>query len=792
MSKYICLLLLFIVMSMSAQTGKMTASGRISDAKGEGVVGAIVTQYLLPDSIKTGNAISNESGQFQLYISSETPSNARFLLKVKCWGFKDTTIEQENDSVCIVLIENTEEMKEVVVTGTQRGFTRELGKFVYVPGSLERELPNSYDLLSFTPMVNILDNAVSIVGKGSSIIYINGRRPNMTNDMVLKYLRSVPTKKIEKIEIITAPDVSHSASTQGGIINIIMKPLDQGIMGNVGVQVAYMNKRFSPQITNFYSFSKKKFNATAYWGYVLQNTLSEMETSYFYKATGVDWNSLSDVDSRVHSLAGNLSMTYGLTKKSILGWSGSFNFTGTESTLDWKSIYSQDDASSYLTQSSERQKSPFRHPQLGTKLYYNLKTDERGSNLDLSISYATANDSTGRCVNTDERQFQQNTSLNSYGVNAKAKYTNLFKDKSLLNFGYEYSYGNVTHNLALLDYMNDQWVNDRSQSNIFDYVERVNSGFFSYSRPWSKVVSSRIGARIEQTHVSGNQRATDERFSNKYTDFIPQASLVLNMAGGKHSLSLDYNRRLFRPFYETLNPFQIWTSETSYSRGNPYLTASHFNALNIIYSLQHNYVFGFLYDLTNNSNVGLTHLIDENTTEETYANFGKSHLAGFYSSVNKPLFKGRWIINGKVEVYYTRYAAKPEYSYINDDAHWSAQIYLQNMLLISRRKNIHLRLSYLYHTPSHGPTFVRDRHINRIYLSLNKRFKKGCNLGLDVNDLLYTRMHEKYDCSDYNYWKRDRGLPIQIIARFSHTFGNTRVKGADDNSSNDLINRLKK
>lgn len=791
MRKVSFLSILFAFMPFYAWPEHKTASGIIIDQKNNMVVGAVVMQYLLPDTIKMGNAISDENGQFKIYSSSEVPADARFLLKVRCWGYKEITIEQENDSVCIVLEDNAEEMKEVVITGTQRSFTRELGKFVYVPGSLERELPSSYDLLSFTPMVNILDNAVSIVGKGSSTIYINGRRPNMTNDMVLKYLRSVPTKKIEKIEIITAPDVSHSASTQGGIINIIMKPLDQGIMGNVGVQVGYRNKRFSPQITNFYSFSKKKFNATAYLGYFLQNALSEMQTSYFYKATGMEWNSLSDVDSRVHTLAGNLSMTYDLTKKSILGWSGSFNFMGAKTTSDWTNTYSQEGAEPYQTLSNERQKSPFRHPQLGTKLYYNLRTDERGSNLDLSVSYATTNDSTGRRVNTDERQFQQNTNRNSYGVNAKAKYTNLFKDRSSLNFGYEYSYGNVTHDLSLLDFMNGQWVNDRSQSNIFDYEEHINSGYVSYSRSWSKVVSSRIGARIEQTHVSGYQRATDERFSNKYTDFIPQASLVLNMAEGKHSLSLDYSRRLYRPFYETLNPFQIWTTETSYSRGNPYLTASHLNALNIIYSLKHSYVFGLLYNLTNNSNVGFTHLIDENTTEDTYANFGKSHIAGFYSSVNQTLFKGRWIINGKVEVYYTRYDAKPEYSYITDD-HWSAEFLLQNMLLLSRKQNIQLRLSYLYHTPSHGPTYIRDRHINRIYLSLNKRFKKGCVLSLDVNDLLYTQMHEKFNCADYNYWKRDRGLPIQVVARFSHTFGNTRVKGTDDNSSNDHINRLNK
>ena len=786
--KRIFLLLYTILVQIAAWPQRGNVSGSIVDKMGGPVVGAIVTQYVLPDTTKTGSAVTSEDGTFQI-SSKKMEENCQFLLKVKCWGYRERLIRLEEDTVEIVLEEDAEEMKEVVVEGTKRSFTQELGKFVFTPGTLEQNLPSSYDMLKFTPMVNVVDDAVSIVGKGVATLYINGRKQAVTNDIILNFLRSMPAKKVEKIEVITAPGVTQSASMQGGIVNVVLKRMDQGLMGNAVARLSYKNERLSTQLSNVYNYSRKKLNGYAYWAYANQNSLEKNQTFYSYTDTGTDWNSQFRLQGKTNALTGALSLTYDLTKKSILGWSGSFYFTGTETRTTWENIYSGEQISPYQTLSSERQESPFRHPRLGTKLYYNLKTDERGSNLDLSISYATSNDSTGRNVNGEDGMFQQNTKRRSHGVNATAKYTSYFKDKSWMDLGYEYGYANLSNTLTHWIAEDDKWVPDDVLSNRFDYTEQVNSGFLSYSRTWSKAISSRIGARIEQTRISGYQHTTGEHISNRYTDFVPQASLVASMAGGKHSLSFDYTRRLRRPFYTALNPFRIWTSENSYSTGNPNLTAAHTNSFDLTYNMKGNCVVGLNYDLQGNCIERFTQLVYENTTEETYANIGRCHILGMYANINKSLLKGRWYISGKAEAYYIKYDANAQYSFLTD-SHWTAQLTIGNIFRLSVKRQIQLTLSYMFHAPSQGPTYIRDRCRNHVYLGLSKRFKKGGMLSIDVNDLVYTRMHEKYDCAEYCYWKQEKGLPLQVVARYSHTFGNTRVKGARDNSSNQHINRL--
>lgn len=96
-------------------------------------------------------------------------------------------------------------------------------------------------------------NAVSILGKGSPTIYINGRNPLMNNAMVMDYLRSLPSRSIDKIEIMPTSGVSHNASMHGGIINIVLKKPEQGLRGSVSAETSYQGERISPRLSNSYA-----------------------------------------------------------------------------------------------------------------------------------------------------------------------------------------------------------------------------------------------------------------------------------------------------------------------------------------------------------------------------------------------------------------------------------------------------------------------------------------------------------------------------------------------------------
>ena len=787
MKRTICIFIILsqFILSLCAQTDPI--SGRVVDEKGDPVIGAIVTQYSLPDTIQTGNDVTGVDGSF--HISSPV-SDKKYLLGVTCWGYKKKTVPQIGDSIRLVMQEDFRLMREVVKTGTQRFLKRELGKFVFTPGRLERSLSSSYDILCFTPMVNMQGNTASIVGKGTSTIYINGKKQTVSDEVVMEYLRSLPSGKVEKVEVITSPDASYPSATQGGIINIILKPVDQGLMGNVSGNITYMNKRFTPQLSNYYAFAKRKIKASVSWTWANQNSLDKTRTTYYYKDSGLEWESLSETNSHVNALSTTLNLTCDLTPRSVLGWSGSTYFTGTKTNSAWENVYVPQNAASYGTNSSEHLKSPFRRPQMGTRMYYNLKTDDRGSNLDAAIAFVTSSDSTGRYIHEHSGGSQQNTKLSSYGVDASLKYSYNLKDKSKLDFGYEYNLGNITHALTYLDFTGNQWMHDYTKSNQFNYTEHIHAGFASYVRKWTKVVNTRIGLRLEQTRASGLQESTGAPVNKRYFDFAPQGSLSLNLADGRHNISLDYNRSISRPSFRTLNPFRTWTSETSYQKGNPDLQPSRLNSYNLNYTLLGKYVVGATLYTSRDVIEKYTRLAGQLFTEETYSNIGQKQQIILYASVNNSLFKGRWLINGKIEAYHTRYDTSDDYADIAY-SDWTVELLIRNLFLVSRKRNIQVGISYIYHTPTRILTDYSDRHRNLLYASLSKRFKKGGTLGIEVNNPTNFRDKRYYDCKEYRYSSYNKANRISVVASFSQTFGNTQVKGARDNSSSKHLYRLK-
>lgn len=76
--------------------------------------------------------------------------------------------------------------------------------------------------------------------------------------------------------------------------------------------------------------------------------------------------------------------------------------------------------------------------------------------------------------------------------------------------------------------------------------------------------------------------------SQNYFNLFPSASVMLNLDEGKHNLMLDYRMNIDRPYYTHLNPFRIWTTENTFSTGNPQLSAA------LAHELMLNYTFLYM------------------------------------------------------------------------------------------------------------------------------------------------------------------------------------------------------
>ena len=146
--------------------------------------------------------------------------------------------------------------------------------------------------------------------------------------------------------------------------------------------------------------------------------------------------------------------------------------------------------------------------------------------------------------------------------------------KGKLGAGYKLSFVNTDNTFNFYDIANNVQTLDNTQSNHFVYTENVYAGYVNYQRTINKF-DMQAGLRTENTASEGDLKSATDTTNNKdvkrnYIDFFPSAGITYN-ANKDNSLGLIYSRRIDRPNYQELNPFQYKLDELSYRQGNPFL-----------------------------------------------------------------------------------------------------------------------------------------------------------------------------------------------------------------------------
>ncbi len=799
--KIICILFVFLwAVPVKTQINDLSLlQGSVLDRNGEAVVGAVVSCIALPDSTVVGCSVVNENGAFQIKMTEKLHEN--ILLEVSCLGYEKSYIKPSGDGLIITLEESATRLQEVVVTASAARLKQEPGKLIYKPSPSEVVSIDSYELLRYAPLVCVENNTVSILGKGTSTIYINGRKPVMDNSSLMEMLRSVPADRIEKIEIIMSPNSSYKASTTGGIVNIVMKKNpNEGLTGSASVSATYLGEKITPRASLYLGYSKNKFNASANLSYQYYNSQDEKETTYNYRDSYTDILNSSNSQTTGHFLNGNISLSYDLTTRSTMGTS--FHIGGSKSNSKSTTIssnYLKGTIDKYSKSYSETE-NPFQKPEMSIVAYYNLKTDDKGSNLDVSANYSSSVNATlgtmeyASVVDSHElipySLFQQNTTVDSYGYEFKGSYSHSFNDGTSLKSGYEFDASHLSDDFVRNDYNGNEYVKNEGSSNLFEYDEKVNALYITYDREWSDVISTTLGLRAENTNIKGNQVSSNEKFNRNYWNLFPQLSLLVDLANGNHSISLDLSRSILRPFYNYLNPFKIWTSENTYNMGNIYLKPMIYSDVDLRYRFLGDYIIGASYSYGSDSFSEYRFLAENNTTVSSVANFGNEQSLSFYCNAEKVFFNGVWRMSLNAAAYYDRNQGTIDGQDVSYKT-WTGEAGIRNFFNISSKSGIRATLSYNYYTPSKGILKV-GHHKHLLNASFSKEFKFGGTISVDAFNLLNYRPAYYYNTESYAYREKPKYNNISFQIRYTQKFGQSRVRGAQNRSDTNHLGRFKK
>jgi hypothetical protein len=645
------------------------------------------------------------------------------------------------------------------------------------------------------------EDDISVMGV-SVQVWLDGRPSRMDGNQLKSFLASMQGSEIDRIEVITNPSSRYQAEGLGGIIDIrTKKGLNYGLNGSI--TAGYRQGRTDRENLGInMNWRREKVNLfgtyTAYrttnWEKIVQTNIMKTPTDTVTFAQ----------ETITKTTEGNLSNQYrvGLdyfpNSKSILGFiiSGHFGSPGNTHSVGINNISPIFDS---ISQSKLDNYRSNKNNGIQTNINYQTMFSKPRQQLNIDIDYAGFNynpiqDITNKyfaevdAITPSKTEYLNSANDIKFDVySEKIDYMqNLLKDARMEN-GIQFVYSIADNNLV---YKRNN-ILDINITNHFMYYEMVNAVYTNISQQLGKF-SIQVGLRGEHTYSRGNQLMTPTNVSDTtYFDIFPTffANYRLSQV---HNFGISYSRRLSRPNYIYLNPFEIILDAYSFTRGNPTLKPAYTHNIHFSYMFGQTLMTRLAYSNTKDMIMRIP--IEERNNNSyrygtTYDNFGKSQNIAILANYRKTMFK-YWNMNLTTQCAYIVNSSKSLTSsneFVNKGISIIAQI--NNNFPITTRTAIEANAQYVsvmrrtyFDIKPQGNFTVSVRQ-----MLLNNRMA----LSLTMNDIFYTskdRMTAKYDDLDYslNYFRDSRNVNLTIRYNFgSNTVRTSRNKatGIEDELS---------
>lgn len=585
------LLLLFSGKAFSmAADGKL--SGKVVDASnGEAVDFAAVAVFRQSDNAVIKSYMTEKGGKFEF---SNLPYDT-YKIKISFIGYVPQVISNirltktrpfRNMGV-IRLKQDANTLKEVVVTDSKPPVQFGADTITYnVDQSILAEGSMASDILKNVPMVDVdIDGKASIAGKRNTRIFIDGKPSDYMTSNIADLLSVLPSDAIDKVEVITNPDVKYSADGEG-IINIALKKgykigLNGTLSANAGTQGVYSGNAYvayrtdSLSLTTSYGYKSTRNTSNSYS--LTENYKEDIITSYRNRYNNGQNNNGG------HNLRSTLDWDIDQRQNLRISANANLNDGGGDS-------YSDDHRLNRDAIEQElRQQNNF-NGRKGLSVIldadYTLKLNKNKGQLELGLMSSINNISQDRLLERSIYNLNNSTSVpvsqstlidqHNRGIQFSADYRRPVSKRSTLLLGLQ-SIMRTNDNDQVVkdfDYLSSADTVNNYLTNKFTFYENIYSAYASISTRTKSRWSFRLGTRAELTDVRFKQDRTGDNDLKPYLNIFPNLS-VSKMFLKKYTVGLSYSVRINRPRDNQLNPLIDNRDSTNIFYGNPGLDPSY-------------------------------------------------------------------------------------------------------------------------------------------------------------------------------------------------------------------------
>lgn len=793
----------FLLLASIATAQQIT--GVVKDQQGKGLEKATVSLLHAKDSSIVKLVVTGDNGRFSI----NAPQGGRYLVSATYVGYLPaysqvvelTAGGGATNLPDLTIAKSKGDLKDVTVTTKKPIIEVKAEKTILnVEGTINAVGYDALELLRRSPGVMIdKDDNVSLAGKNGVQVFIDGKPSPLSGTDLANYLKSLQSAQIEAIELITNPSAKYEAAGNAGIINIRLKK-NKSFGTNGSVNLGYVQGVYAKYNGGLnLNHRNKNINVFGSYNYNNGNNLMKINSVKEQFDTLFDQKNRMLFKNNTHGFKGGLD--YFINAKSTIGAVVTGNIADNDFNTSGPMNFYYQPTGQLVKVLRATNNNDMQRDNVNTNLNYRYSV-LGGKDLSIDADYGF--------FKIRSNQYQPNYYYLADGVTETSRVIyNMLSPTDIdlysLKADYEQNYKggrlaiggkagivNTDNDFQRYDVFTSTKVLDTAKSNRFKYKENINALYVNYNKQLKKGIMFQLGLRAENTNIEGNSTGFKKRtawikfdstFKRHYTDLFPSAAVTFNKNPMKQ-WTIAYSRRIDRPAYQDLNPFEFKLNEYTFMQGNTDLRPQYTNS----FSVTNIYKYRLTTKLNYSHVKDIFAMIPDTVAGESTKGFmQKRNLAKqdvFSLNVSYP-FQYKWYsFFATANANYSHYQA--DYGAGNrkvDLKVFSWTYFMQNSMNLG--KGWTGEVSGLFISPSVWQGIIKSKAMGTVDLGLQKTLFKGkANIKAAVSDIFQTmKWGGTSDFTGVRSTFNGNGEMPQFKLNFSYRFGNSQVKAARQRKS---------
>ncbi len=786
--------------SLAAQTSKSPIKGTLLGGSTQRPVDFASLLLRSPkDSTLVTGTQSKADGSFRF----EAPHGS-YILEVRALGYKtwyrQLTLTSATDLGKILLSEDAKQLGEVQIAAKRPIMQRKADRMVFDPEQLAPAGTTALDLLRETPGVNVTDEGISLIGKGSVVVLINDKRVRLSGTALANLLRSYSKADLSEVQILTTPPAKYEAEGNAGVLNIVLKKAKNDFFGgNISTSLKYRDEHWGYSASTGLNYKKGRISSSLQLNAGQFTRVGGLPTSRSYTQRP-RYPSRESKFTITGQWAGlRASLDYQLSPELSLGASLSFspsvekprreNLTEDYTTLPsgqrqlqlrMPGTADERERSSYTSANVHLEKSFTGHA--GRRLSWDVDYvgfDSREERNFDSKSYS----STGALLPGQDFRFDSETHQQTRSYISSIDYSHPLGAMQL-NFGVK---GSWTRTSNVNDYAASSTLGERHDQLRFD--EHIYALYADLARSLSAQWSLRSGLRLEYTHTDGQVNGQHRLKTRDYLNLFPTV-FVGYAPSERHAFSLNGSIRLQRPHFGQLSPFPKYENRYSTLQGKEDLRAAQQANLSLGYTLggklnlqlSGSYLWdGIAQVVRLDPATNQAYYTHDNAAEDRRLTLDMSYVFNSWSFLQSYISQQVSYTDS-----YTRYEGRKLYG----STGLSYNFNINNTLFLNRSKTLQGTVSLYYSSPTYDAG-LRIGHILSGGLGLSYSLLEGkLRLTTGLSNLFAKDVVTRLSNADYGMRVVNSAMPNDFKIGLSYHFG-APIKGKEARrSAEELRSRM--